>query len=426
MTIIEEPGKNKKLSKSLRKLTQGKFALREEDEQEKDKSKTEAKKTQIAQVTVSSEYENILALSANRLDEIYQQVKVAQWATYKAIFEIVASAGAVLDRVKGRPKKGREHLTMTKIYKDLAKKSKFWSVSHIKRAHLVYEQTLKFLDNDHDRVITIQSEPSCVESVVLATIDDKDKSSLIKKMANQRITRQNIRAAVQNIQSPTTSGVEIFHNNLWVTKSYDPRYGIEGIPGRTPGQLIYNFFYHFVKDSSHCALPFFGSGTEGDVAKEFSCTYFGWDIDLFPAVAKKHKNYAVVHDSRLPWPVDPESNDVVFMDPPRIFDDDGFIDNQDAVGEDRVINYFDCLGQTIAHAVSALVVGGVLGLLLRQPYATEIPLEDFTFQVHTKHLEPSLEFVRRIAVSFPRGIREPNRAGMLSDGYLDFLIYSKR
>jgi hypothetical protein len=426
MTLIEEPDKNKKVSKSLKKLTQSKFDIEGEEAQEEAVQAPKKPQAEAVPAKKQSEYDNIISTSASRLDEIYQQVKVAQWATSKAIYEIVASADAALTRSRGRPKKGREHLTLTRIYKDLSIKSKFWTIPQIKRAHLVYEQTLKILGNDHDRVITIQSEPSCVESVVLSAIGDDDKAELVKKLAKTRVTRQHVRAAVQNIKSPTSSGVEIFHNSLWNTKSYDPQYGIEGIPGRTPGQIIYNFFYHFVKDSSNCVFPFIGSGTEGDIAKEFSCPYFGWDIDLFPAVSKKHKNYVTTHDSKEPWPVDPESADMVFMDPPRIFDDEGFSDNQDAVGENRIINYFGCLGQAISHATSSLVVGGILGILLRQPYAAEIPLEDFTFQVHDKYLSPSLEFMRRIVVSFPRGIREPNRAGMLSDGYLDLLVYSKR
>jgi len=372
-------------------------------------------------------YHKAVDMAAERIDQVWVQAKVTRWMVIKSVHDAVSAAVTSFGEIhKGRKKKGEEHLTVSKVYGDIANKSRYWTPQTVKRAHLTYAKCLSFAGGDHDKIQEMATDPSTIETVILSAIPDESKKKLFGSMQTKHVTKQVARAEIKKIQDPNTGGVAIYHNTLWNLSHYDNRFGVEGVPGRTPGQIVFNLFYHYVDESSHCYFPFFGSGTEGDVASEFSCSYEAWDITMYDAVKTKHKGSAFQHDSTVKWPVKPQSADFIFMDPPRAILPDGkYSDDQSTIGSDGLANYMGLLGITASHADSALRVGGRIAVLLRQPYATEIPQDDFLFDAHQNIFLPKFDFMRRITVTFPRGIREPAGQGAMADGFLDLMVYEK-
>lgn len=378
-----------------------------------------------------ADYNKLIQMAAERLDDVHIQANMNMWAQLRSIYEAVESVVAEYTNIKrerrrGRPPAGKEGFTIVKIYKDIAKQSKFWAYQTIKNFHLTYEEVYQRLES-HDVIQSIETSPSTIEAVVLAKIPDKDKDRIFKKAIKKVMTRQTVRAEVRKIQEGSSvSGIPLFSTTLWKVRDFDPRFGTEGIPGRTPGQLIYNLFYHFVDEGAKCYFPFFGSGTEGDVAKEFGCDYEAWDIEHYEAVAEKHGDKYYQFNSAHKWRVGANSGDFIFMDPPRVFYESGeFDDGITNLNEVNYENYVGALALAVNNGIKCLRVGGRLAIMLRHPYASEVPQEDLMMYMHTKHLIKNLDFVRRIIVTWPRNIFEPKEKGKLGDGYLDLVIYEK-
>ena len=377
-------------------------------------------------VPITVEYDSAVAAAAERLDFMQYQSNIMKWSMLKTIYdctESVISEFRKLPTKTGRLPKGTEKQTMARVYRDIAKSARFWSPTTIKKYHILYSVVYKRLGGDHEAVLSIEANPSNVEDVVMAKVPTQKQNELFQMALDKNITRQKIRAAVKKAKGKLSPKI-IFDSTLWQASRFDPEYGVDGVPGRTPGQIMYNIFYHFVNPESMCYFPFFGSGTEGDVAKEFQCEYRGWDIDEYDIVAEKHGNRFFRHDSTKPWPVKSSSADFILMDPPRVFFEDGTYDDKvsalDVSGWD---GFMLAMGSVIKHADKTLRVGGRLAVLLRQPYSSMIPYEDMSFYLHQEYLTQLFDFVRRVAISFPRNIKPVE--GLLTDGFLDLLVYEK-
>ncbi len=145
---------------------------------------------------------------------------------------------------------------------------------------------------------------------------------------------------------------------LWEYPSQHYGDGMQGdqrYVGATPSYVIWNMIQRYTKPGELVVDPFCGSGTTLDVAKDTGRTGRGFDLapyrpDIERADARK-------------LPLEPNSVNLVFMDPPY-GDHIDYSDDQHCIGKLSAYDpkYYPAMHKVIREAARVLVPGGVLGV----------------------------------------------------------------
>ena len=99
--------------------------------------------------------------------------------------------------------------------------------------------------------------------------------------------------------------------NVWNFAGCDDRFGLEGFPGRIPGQIVQNVLYYFIPNKNAKIVdPMAGSGTTKDV-----CKFMGYTNCLCYDLEPK-RDFIKPNDVTDGFPKEAKDANFVFLDPP--------------------------------------------------------------------------------------------------------------
>jgi len=109
--------------------------------------------------------------------------------------------------------------------------------------------------------------------------------------------------------------------NIWNFPNCDSRYGVEGYPGRIPGQIVQNVLYFFSNSETDKIVdPMAGSGTTWDVCKDLgykNCLCYDINAKKINELRKNHGKELCVryNDIQNGLPEEAKDADLIFLDP---------------------------------------------------------------------------------------------------------------
>ena len=214
----------------------------------------------------------------------------------------------------------------------------------------------------------------------------------------------------------------------WHFPTCDKRFGLEGYPGRIPGQTTLNLLHFYTEPGDTMLSVFGGSGTDIDAAKYLNRNCIAYDI-------KPIRDDIIQCDVTQGFPLDDESIDFVCIDPPY-FDakSDEYSDDENNLAQMTLDQFYDAIEIILdeCHRVlrngkyTAFIIGNQCG------YSNEDKFIDLGFscyQLLTKRFNP----VQRIVLSYcgnESNHTAPNIARAKSGKYIlagfrDLLVFKK-
>jgi DNA modification methylase len=167
--------------------------------------------------------------------------------------------------------------------------------------------------------------------------------------------------------------------------------------GATPSWLIWQLLRRYSHPGDVVVDPMCGSGTTLDVCRDLERRGFGYDL------APAREDIRKADARRLP--IDDESVDFVFLDPPysthvNYSEDPRCIGKLDAGGDDRGVRYFEAMERVIGECARVLKTDRCMALYVsdsyrkgtgqhaRSPRGTLIPLGFELFRLLRRHFAP--------------------------------------
>jgi len=167
--------------------------------------------------------------------------------------------------------------------------------------------------------------------------------------------------------------------------------------GATPSWIIWQLLRRYSHPGDVVVDPMCGSGTTLDVCRDLERRGFGYDL------APGREDIRKADARRLP--IDDESVDFVFLDPPysthvSYSEDPRCIGKLDAGGEDRGVRYFEAMERVIGECARILKTDRCMALYVsdsyrkgtghhaRSPRGTLIPLGFELFRLLRRHFAP--------------------------------------
>ncbi|MBK9459127.1 MAG: DNA methylase [Sphingobacteriales bacterium] len=152
--------------------------------------------------------------------------------------------------------------------------------------------------------------------------------------------------------------------------------------GVTPAFIVWNLLNRYTKEDDLVIDPMCGSGTTIDVAKELKRRVIGYDINIV-------RNDVVYNDARH-LPLENESVDFIFIDPP-------YSDNIKYSGSDQCIGKISCEKQEFFEELEKVIIeihrtlkqGKVMALLIGDQWIKKkfTPTGFLTYQILQKYFE---------------------------------------
>ena len=167
--------------------------------------------------------------------------------------------------------------------------------------------------------------------------------------------------------------------------------------GATPSWLIWQLLRRYTHPGDVVVDPMCGSGTTLDVCRDLERRGFGYDL------APSREDIRKADARRMP--IDDESVDFVFLDPPysthvNYSDDPRCIGKLDAGGDDRGLRYYQAMEQVIFECARVLKPDRCMALYVsdsyrkgtghhaRSPRGTLLPLGFELFRLLRRHFAP--------------------------------------
>jgi len=110
--------------------------------------------------------------------------------------------------------------------------------------------------------------------------------------------------------------------NVWSFSKCDPKFGIEGYPGRIPGQIVQNVLYYFTSSKDALIVdPMAGSGTTWDVCKFMgypNCLCYDIQSEEINKLRMKYGKEPCIkfNDILQGLPEESSNSDLILLDPP--------------------------------------------------------------------------------------------------------------
>jgi len=249
----------------------------------------------------------------------------------------------------------------------------------------------------------------------------------IDKKMSQRELKQAIHAHKAETAEDYPDWLQ--YGNCWKFTGCDPRMGLEGHPGRIPGQITLNLLHYYTEENDLFVSAFGGSGTDIDACKLMKRNYIAFDLNPVRQDIKKA-------DLTEGLPVESESANFVFFDPPWLSaQKDKYSGESKDFANLQFEDFYNRIELLAKEANRTLKTYGYCGIIAaNMPGWGEIAFEDVGFrlnEIFSKYFQPT----QRISIPYPTNmiggggaafqISRARKEKYMLAAFADLLVYRK-
>lgn len=143
---------------------------------------------------------------------------------------------------------------------------------------------------------------------------------------------------------------------IWKFNGRDERFGVEH-PGNIPAGILFNVLYYWTEQGDLVVDPMAGGGVTVDVCKAMKRRCLAWDVNPVRDDIEKR-------DATQPWPVEPGSASLVFLDPPYWKQKRGEYEGENNLADLGLLEFYRAMETVFGHAWKALKPNGILVVIV--------------------------------------------------------------
>jgi hypothetical protein len=256
---------------------------------------------------------------------------------------------------------------------------------------------------------------------------NKFEKEAIEKKWSQRQLKQAIGAYKAENQEDYPEWLQ--YGNCWKFSGCDPRMGLEGHPGRIPGQITLNLLHYYTEENDLFVSAFGGSGTDIDACKMMKRNCIAFDLNPVRKDIKKA-------DLTMGIPLEKEVADFVFFDPPWLSaQKDKYSGNKMDLANLQFEDFYQVMDNLAQEANRILKTYKYCGIICaNMPGWGEIHFEDVGFklnEIFSKYFQPT----QRISIPYPTNmvggggaafqISRARKEKYMLAAFADLLIFKK-
>jgi len=181
---------------------------------------------------------------------------------------------------------------------------------------------------------------------------------------------------------------------VWDFKQCDTQYGMEGYPGRMPGQVIENLLWYYTKPFDLVVDPMAGGGTTVDVCKKMLRRYIAFDLN---PIEEKEIHY---HNIMEGIPLKDSEADLVVLDPPYWEMKEGeYTGKEENLANFSLDRFRNEMEGIIKEAKRVLRPGGKVSLIISSVNKKPVGFVDLPFDCY-KQIEKYFNPIERVSVPY--------------------------
>ncbi|WP_165847694.1 ParB/RepB/Spo0J family partition protein [Ammonifex thiophilus] len=213
---------------------------------------------------------------------------------------------------------------------------------------------------------------------------------------------------------------EVF--TVWRFNGRDERFG-QKHPGNIPAGIVFNVLYYWSEQGDLVIDPMAGGGVVIDVCRAMKRRCVAWDVHPV-------REDVVKHDATRPWPVEPGSAALVFIDPPYWKQKRGEYRGENNLADMDLEGFYRSMRVVFEHAKRSLRPGGHLAVIVG-PTQEAGRVHDHAL-VFARLLEDvGFEYVNRVIVPYTTqqvtgfDVAQARKSRFLLKLHRDLLVYRK-
>src|SRR3990167_1687746 len=203
--------------------------------------------------------------------------------------------------------KYKDYGTQARIIRKVANHPKLkYNPQRVKQAWITISKFPKLLGQAHDLL-----DSSKYEVLATSRLKAPEMEKFEIEAKEKRWSYRELKQAIHAHKAETSDNYPVWlqYGNCWKFSGCDPRMGLEGHPGRIPGQITLNLLHYYTEENDLFVSAFGGSGTDIDACKLMKRKCVAFDLNPVREDIKKA-------DLTTGIPLDSEIADFVFFDPP--------------------------------------------------------------------------------------------------------------
>jgi DNA modification methylase len=210
---------------------------------------------------------------------------------------------------------------------------------------------------------------------------------------------------------------------IWKFNGRDDRFGVEH-PGNIPAGIVFNALYYWTEQGDLVVDPMAGGGVTVDVCKAMKRRCLAWDVS--PVRDDIEKRNALD-----PWPVEPESVSLVFIDPPYWKQKRGDYKGEGNLADMELDEFYAAMERVFRHAFAALRPGGHLAVIVG-PTQENGAVYDHALEFAAMLARVGFAYVNRIIVPYTTqqvsgfDVAQARKSRFLLKLHRDLLVYRKK
>jgi DNA modification methylase len=210
---------------------------------------------------------------------------------------------------------------------------------------------------------------------------------------------------------------------MWKFNGRDERFGAEH-PGNIPAGIVFNVLYYWTEQGDLVVDPMAGGGVTVDVCKAMKRRCLAWDVS--PVRDDIEKRNALD-----PWPIEPESVSLVFIDPPYWKQKRGDYKGKSNLADMELGEFYAAMEKVFRHAFAALRSGGHLAVIVG-PTQENGAVYDHALEFAAMLARVGFAYVNRIIVPYTTqqvsgfDVAQARKSRFLLKLHRDLLVYRKK
>ncbi|MGB9846832.1 MAG: DNA methyltransferase, partial [Desulfotomaculales bacterium] len=209
---------------------------------------------------------------------------------------------------------------------------------------------------------------------------------------------------------------------IWKFNGRDERFGVEH-PGNIPAGILFNVLYFWTEQGDLVIDPMAGGGVTIDVCKSMRRKCLAWDVA--PVRGDIEKGNALD-----PWPVEPESASLVFLDPPYWKQKRGEYRGENNLADMALAAFYEAMKAVFERSFAALRSGGHIAVIVGPTQEKGI-VHDHALKFAELLAETGFSYVNRIIVPYTTqqvqgfDVAQAKKGKYLLKLHRDLLVYRK-
>lgn len=209
---------------------------------------------------------------------------------------------------------------------------------------------------------------------------------------------------------------------IWKFNGRDERFGMEH-PGNIPAGIVFNVLYFWSVQGDLVIDPMAGGGVTIDVCKMMKRKCIAWDVNPVRDDIEKH-------NAAEPWPVEPDTASLVFIDPPYWKQKRGDYKGENNLADLDLREFYQTMGAVFEQAFKSLKSGGHLAVLIG-PTQENGTVHDHALEFSTMLPEKGFAYENRVIIPYTTqqvsgfDVAQAKKSRFLLKLHRDLLVFRK-